>query len=105
MNQTTLCDAIRAKKLVKFRYKDDLLARTFSPYIVYRTDSQHLHVSGYQEHNPAKPLDRHKWRDFEVADIAGLMVSDETFVPEADFDPFHKRYAAGIICHVRQYLA
>ena len=103
MSQATLCDAISAKKLVKFRYKTDMSARTFAPYIVYRTANQHLHVSGYQEHNPAKPLERHEWRDFELDQIKAASSTEETFVPDADFDPLNKRYAAGIICHVKPY--
>jgi len=102
MNQTTLCDAIRARTLIKFRYRDSLQERTFAPYIVYRTADGHLHLSGYSEFNPVKPLERHEWRNFEFDEISGLSITKEAFTPDATFDPTNKRYAAGIICHVKQ---
>jgi len=102
MNQQTLCEAIRGRQLVKMRYGTDLAERTFAPYIVYRTKGLSLQVSGYQEHNPAKPLDKHEWRNFDLSDIRSLRRAEETFIPETSFDPFNKRYAAGIICHVKQ---
>ena len=35
MNQQTLCAAIRERKNVLIKYDNDIVERTFSPYIVY----------------------------------------------------------------------
>ena len=86
------------------RYRSDLLERTFAPYVVYHQADRSIHVSGYQEENPSKPLDRHEWRDFEMSEVRSVTVTEKPFVPEATFDPFNKRYRAGIICDVRQNL-
>lgn len=104
MNLNTLCDAVGARKLVKFRYRQELGERTFAPYIVYRTSAGHEHVSGYLMVHPQKPLIEPVWRDFETKEIQALSVTDKVFAVDLSFNPLNKRYANGIVCHVRQNL-
>lgn len=66
MYEQQLCAAIRERKAVKFRHDDDLMERTFEPYIVYWNDKRHELVAGYQTENPAKSLERDVWREFSL---------------------------------------
>jgi predicted DNA-binding transcriptional regulator YafY len=105
MNQGKLEQAIRGKHEVKFRYKDGRHERTFQPYILYRKSNRSIGLGGYSEYNPDKPLERHEWRNLDVDEIGPVTITEETFTPDAAFNPRDKPYASGIICHVKQYPA
>lgn len=103
MHQTTLCEAIEKRQIVRLRYDDDYIDRTFAPYIVYWSSKRNMLVSGYQIENPAEPLERNEWRNLDIDKIRTLSITNNAFRPDSGFDPFHKRYSAGIICHVFQH--
>ena len=98
--QDEICAAIKERKVIKFTYGREIATRTFEPFVVYKTKSKHIHVSGFQSHNTANPLDKRGWRNFEVADITSLVVTDEVFTLDQSFNPSNTRYAAGVICYV-----
>lgn len=104
MNQVALEKAIRGKFEVKFRYKTGLQERTFQPYILYYKSDRTIGLGGYSEYNPEKPLERHRWRNLDFDEIGPVTITEKTFTPDAAFNALDKRYAAGIICHVKQYL-
>lgn len=102
MHQATLAEAIRMKRNVAIRYDDDVLERAFSPYIIYRSSTGKLTVAGNQVHNPAGPSERNEWRNLTIAKLRNCRVMDRIFIPDARFNPFDKRYAGGVVCHVKQ---
>ena len=100
--QQTLCDAIAKRKIVRIRYDDDLVARTYAPHIVYRTSKGNILVAGTQINNPAEPLERNEPRNFDLDKITSIDVTDEVFQPHPHFDPHDKRYRYGTVCVIRR---
>lgn len=104
MNQQTLCAAIRERKNVLIKYDDDVIERTFSPYIVYTSSKDNETVAGYQVANPAEPLERDKWRMLTIAKISSVRLGATTFTVNQSFNPADKVYGHRIVCHVKQYV-
>ena len=93
-----ICQAIRERLRVELRYENDLMARLFSPEILFTTSQQKVCVAGIQVRNPNNisdpPDDPH---NFEVGRITFLKLTDERFVPNR-IDRSDVRYRNGIIC-------
>ncbi|AWC25549.1 hypothetical protein CO731_05047 [Aminobacter sp. MSH1] len=103
MHQGTLCDAIKGKNVITIRYDDDILERTFAPYIVYRSTKNNVLVAGYQINNPAEPFENNEWRNLTVDKLKAISITNDTFRVDVEFDPFHERYRGRVICHVSKY--
>jgi len=104
MNQQTLCAAIRERKNVLIKYDNDIVERTFSPYIVYTSSKDNETIAGYQVSNPADPLERDKWRMLTIAKLRSVPPGANTFAVDQNFDPANKIYGHRIVCHVKQYV-
>lgn len=102
MNQQTLCKAIRERKNVLIKYDDDIVERTFSPYIVYTSSKDNETVAGYQVSNPAEPLERDKWRMLTLAKLHSVRPGTTTFTVNQSFNPADKIYGNRVVCHVKQ---
>ncbi len=98
--EQALCGAIRERRLVRLMYDDDRAARIFAPHAVYPSTTGKVCVSGVQLVNPDDPIGNQKPRNFEVALITHLVVTDTTFVPDRRFNPHDEQYREGIICRV-----
>jgi hypothetical protein len=96
-----LCEAIAKRVVVALRYGDDFQERTFAPYAVFESDPNDVCVSGFQLHNPAKPLDRNEPRNLTVGKIASLRLTDEAFAYDQRFNSGDAKYRNGVICIIR----
>lgn len=93
-----LCIAIRKRVLVKLQLKEYIVDRLFEPTVVYLAKNHHLCVSGVQISDPEKPLINPQFRNFEIGEIRGVLLTEQAFVIDPVVDPFDARYANGIIC-------
>ena len=96
--QSTLCDAVKSRNIVRLKYDDDFQFRTYAPYIVYRSSKNIVLVEGTQINNLEEPLVQNEPRQFELEKITALEVTDQKSPPPSDFNPLDKRYRYGIIC-------
>jgi hypothetical protein len=96
-----LCGAISKAFRVRLQYDDDHAFRLFEPYAVYESTANKVLVVGQQIENLEKPYDRFEPRNFEVAKIRSLSISETTFSPNRNFNPQDKRYANGFICRIK----
>lgn len=98
-----ICEAIHARKVIRFRYRDQGYYRTFEPYIIYRSDMGKVLVGGKQRRDdsqPEKPPMPHK---FEVGLISApsLDVTPYTFDFDYRFDPDRPEYRGRTICVIQ----
>ncbi|MDP3673769.1 MAG: WYL domain-containing protein [Novosphingobium sp.] len=87
-----LCRAIEHRVLVDLRYDDDLQARTFAPYVVYRTSNGKVCVFGMQIPDRAGPSDRTDPHNFEVGRIRDVSLLATRFERDPHFDLSNARY-------------
>lgn len=88
----TLCTAIRNDVLVELWYENDAFARSFAPYVVYRTGTGKVCVFGMQVANTAAPDDRNDPHNFEVGKIQGLILTATRFQCDPFFDLSQAKY-------------
>ncbi len=98
--ETLLCQAIRERRVVEFKYDDDLQSRTFEPAAVYTSAKNKVCVSGVQLTDRNDPIDQHKPQNFEVGKMTTLRITDANFQPDPRFDRRDVKYKNGIICSV-----
>jgi len=85
-----ICDAIKNKKLLQFRYDDRV--RVVEPHLLGRNTAEHdvlsaYLVRGYTE-SDARPL----WRLYLMREMKQLSVLDESFSePRKDYNPKDQR--------------
>jgi WYL domain len=97
-----LCHAIIHRVLVELRYKDDLVWRTIAPYAVFHNAQGGVCLSCYQVSNPMQPQDDDEPRNFTVAEIVSLQLTDRHFLIDPRFNPRDRKYAHGsVICMVQ----
>ena len=95
-----LCEAVRARVLVRLRYKDDVSERLIAPYGVYTSTKDKVLLACTQIDNPGKPLDRWEPRNLEVGLMTSVTLTDEKFQPDPRFDPSDARYQNGFLCRI-----
>jgi hypothetical protein len=98
-DQAKLCEAIKNSVLVELRYRDDIFDRTFAPMAVFRSSQDKVYVSGTQVISPADPRENNKPRNFVLADLRSVRLTDRPFTP-MPLDRTHRQYRKGIICPV-----
>ena len=96
--QSTLCEAVKSRNIVRLKYDDDFQFRTYAPYIVYRSSKNIVLVGGTQINNPTEPFEHNEPRNFDLEKITALEVTDQKSQPPSDFDALNRRYRFGIIC-------
>jgi len=99
-NEKILCDAIRNRRLVSFRYKNDLRYREFAPIAVYRSPIGKVCASGEVIKNYNNSLARLGPHNFEIGLMYGLTLTLDIFVPDTRFRRSDAKYRSGIICSV-----
>lgn len=99
-NEQLLGTAIQKHVVVRFRYKDDLLARDFEPSAVYHTPTGKVCASGEMTSNPNDLSDQLGPHNFEVGLMTGLTLTDRKFIPDPRFNRYDAKYRNGIICSV-----
>lgn len=104
MFEQDIKEAVRQKLVMYVRYEGDFTDREFEPYILYRSTTGKMTVAGYQNSNPAEPLERDQWRNFTISKLQAIQLTNATFTVDHRFDPADKRYSNGVICHVKQYV-
>ncbi len=98
--ETILCEAIKQRRVVSFRYRRDLRRREFAPFSVYRSPVGKICTSGNVIKNANDLNARLGPHNFEIGLIHGLSLTLETFVPDPRFARNHAKYRSGIICSV-----
>lgn len=88
-----LFEAIRSKTVVTLRYDGQPTEHSFEPHGVY--------VSGEQRYCVTGQVVRSGLRNFEIARIDALQLTDKAFTPRAGFDPRDAEYAQGIVAWIR----
>lgn len=88
----SLCTAIRNAVLVELRYENDAFARSFAPYVVYRTGNGKVCVFGMQIGNTAAPNDRSDPHNFEVGKIRALNLTGTKFQRDPQFNLSQAKY-------------
>jgi len=73
---TTICQAIKAKRLVQFSY--DGGTRVVEPHMVASNEAGHYALSGWFVRGHSKSGGQ-GWREYLLSDISSLSVLDETF--------------------------
>ena len=99
-NEKILCDAIQMRRVVCFRYKDDLRCREFAPSAVYYTPVGKVCASGAMITNPNDLTDRAGPHNFEVGLMYALRITLKAFVPDPHFNPSDAKYRSGVISSV-----
>lgn len=95
-----ICNAIKTRHRIKFRYDDELNYRTFEPYIIYKSTRQNYLVYGIQTYDSAKPLQGKAPRNFEIYYIQSLSTLDELFLPDIQFRSASFENNLGIVCAI-----
>jgi hypothetical protein len=96
--ESLLCIAIRKRVLVKLHLKEYIVERLFEPTVVYLSRKHQLCVTGIQIADLEKPLNNLEARNFEIAEITSVMLTEQAFVIDPVVDRFDGKYANGIIC-------
>lgn len=77
--------------MVELTYEDDFHARSFAPYVVYRTTKGKICVFGMQV-NSSMPNDRTDPHNFEVGKISRVNLTATKFERDPRFDLHNGRY-------------
>ncbi len=81
MSQQTICAAIRDKKCLRFRYKNEV--RVVEPHLLGYDSDGDLTLSAWQVSGT-----RPDWRDFHVAKISGLTTTEQNVLkPRQGYNP------------------
>lgn len=99
-NEKILCDAIQMRRLVSFRYKDDLRCREFAPSAIYYTPVGKVCASGEMTTNPNDLTDQPRPQNFEVGLMYALSITLKAFVPDPRFNRNDAKYRSGVISSV-----
>lgn len=81
-----ICGAMRTKRSLQFRDEGDVYARTFNPHVIWPSPKRKMLLSGVMVINPNDPTTNGGWRSFEVGKLRALVVTDNFFEPNRDFD-------------------
>ncbi|MDB5552717.1 MAG: hypothetical protein JWL86_2701 [Rhizobium sp.] len=98
MHRQTLCAAIANRQVVELRYDKDVRFRTFNPHIIWTADDGNIVMDGLQVSNPAKPLEKNRWRRFSLSEVKAVTVLTEKFRVEPKFYPLDPVYFGKVIC-------
>ncbi len=98
--ENILCEAIKLRRIVSFRYKYDLRSREFAPFAVYQSPVGKICVSGEIIKNPNDLTNRLGPYNFEIGLMYGLSLTPEIFVPNPRFNRNDAKYRSGVICSV-----
>lgn len=99
--EAVICRAVNAKVTLELRYKDDLQARTFHPYVLWQTESGNVVVYGFQARDPNDPLSRPDVRQFTVGKMRDVHATGDAFVVGQEFQP--SNFTEGVICKVAKF--
>jgi hypothetical protein len=86
--------------MVELRYDDDVSYRLVAPYVVFEPESGDVCLSCYQVRNPEKPYDDHEPRNFTVAKITVLRLTETAFSVDPRFNRADPKYRNGVLCSV-----
>lgn len=98
--ESTLCEAVRKRLVVRLRYKSELNWRTYEPHAVFHSPTGKILAVGTQTRDDSSPLNAPEPRNFEVGLIGQISITDETFNPDPRFSSFGEDYGHGVICAV-----
>ncbi len=99
-NEKILCDAIQLRRLVSFRYKDDLRCREFAPSALYYTPVGKVCASGEMTTNSNDLMERLGPHNFGVGLMYALTFTIKAFVPDPRFNRNDAKYRSGVICSI-----
>jgi len=90
-----ICEAIERRRLIAFHYEGTVPGRRMvEPHILGYAANGHLLLSGWQRRGGSGE----DWRDFLVAEMHGLTLSEERFQgPRPGYNPADRTFAK-IVC-------
>jgi hypothetical protein len=92
-----LKEAVETKKKVRITYQDDTGDRLLYPHAIYESEPKHILLDAYQiEGFTNSPSKFPKWKTFNIKNIKGIKVIDETFKVVKSFVPDSDRYANAV---------
>lgn len=95
-----ICTAIRQWRVLRFRYAREFTYRAFEPYVVYRSGTGRIVVSGMQTADDAKPQREPEPRKFELGLIRNLHVTGQCFEAVEGFSSYGPEFGGQILCAV-----
>lgn len=85
-----ICEAIRLKRLLQFRYEDH--TRVVEPHLLGRDTAEHDALSTYLVRGYTESAHKPYWRLYLLSKIKHLVMLDETFPePRKGYNPKDKR--------------
>jgi predicted DNA-binding transcriptional regulator YafY len=90
MNQTTLCQTINNRNLVKFYYNlgSNPGYRTVEPYMIAYNKADHLCLSAWFLSGTSESREGQGWREYLLPEISSISVLEQTFShPRVGYDP------------------
>ena len=100
-----LVNAVKQKRCVAVRYRDQNQVRVLEPHVIYTDDSGEIVVDAFQTRGysaAGRPVPF--WRPFRVKKIGALSILNEGFIPRYDegFSPSKLKYKHGFVAMVEE---
>lgn len=100
-----LVNAVKQKRCVAVRYRDQNQVRVLEPHVIYTDDNGEIVVDAFQTRGysaAGRPVPF--WRPFRVKKIGALSILNEGFSPRYDegFSPSKLKYKHGFVAMVEE---
>ena len=79
IRDNTLCGAMRARRLVEFRYATDGKTRVVGPHLMGTNDDGDGYLLAWLVSGASQSQARVRWRTYKLMDLSGLAELQETF--------------------------
>lgn len=99
--KSIICTAIEKRLIVTLRYNEDTLDREFNPYHLYIALTDNTLVSGFQVSNLNKLAENNMYRTFNVQLIKNIVLTGQTFRPQANLTVAPRKYKQ-LICSINR---
>lgn len=95
-----ICLAIKRRAVLRFRYDNTFIYRHFEPYVIYRSGTGRMMVSGLETRLGEKVFEVPAPAKFEIARIRNLSLSGEAFQVLPDFSSYKPGFGRTVPCAV-----
>jgi hypothetical protein len=98
--EDTVRQAISLRRQLEFEYEGEGKApgpRTFSPHVLFRTRNGPLYIDGMQTAGASTSGSLPGWRQFNLERVVAVVLLEEAFDLDPEYDPSAPRYKSGII--------
>lgn len=95
-----ICLAIQNREVLRFRYDNTFVYRLFEPYVIYRSATGRMMVSGLERQLGDKVFEMPAPAKFEITRIRNLGFAGQTFAALADFSSYRAEFGRHVPCAV-----